>query len=172
LERGVGGDCPVEDGGECVVVDLAEEDEAAAAEDGVVDGEGGILGGGTDQSDGALLHVHEESVLLRLAPAVNLVHKEDRAHIAQAQRIGSAAELLPQLAHATLGGREAAEETLRRGGNAGGERGLAATRRAPEQQRGEPVLAERLPQHRVKRLALPEQVVEARWTHALGEWLG
>jgi len=37
LERGVGGDCPIEDGGECVVVDLAEEDEAAAAEDGVVD---------------------------------------------------------------------------------------------------------------------------------------
>ena len=47
MERGVGGDCPIEDGGECVVVDLAEEDEAAAAEDGVVDGEGGILGGGT-----------------------------------------------------------------------------------------------------------------------------
>ena len=54
--------------------------DAAAAEQGGVDLEGGILGGGADETDGAALDVGQEGVLLGLVEAVDLIDKEDSAH--------------------------------------------------------------------------------------------
>ena len=62
-------------------------------------------------------------------------------------------------------GVERAEEPLRRGGDARGERRLAAAGRAPQDQRGQPVVGERLRKHRAERVALAEQVVEPHRPH-------
>ena len=38
-----------------------------------------ILGGRTDEGDGAVLDVREQGVLLGLVPAVDLIHEQDRS---------------------------------------------------------------------------------------------
>ncbi len=41
--------------------------------------EGGVLGGGADEQDGAVFHMRQEPVLLRLVEAVDLVDEQERA---------------------------------------------------------------------------------------------
>ena len=53
--------------------------DAAAGEQRGVEFEGGVLGGGADQADGAALDVGQEGVLLRLVEAMDLVDEEDGA---------------------------------------------------------------------------------------------
>ena len=55
----------------------AELEDAAAADQGPVDAKVGVLGGGADEDDRAVLHPGQEGVLLGFVPAVDLVDKED-----------------------------------------------------------------------------------------------
>ena len=48
-----------------------------------VDREGGVLRGGAEEDQLSRLHVGEKHVLLLLVEAVDLVHEEDRRHVAQ-----------------------------------------------------------------------------------------
>ena len=53
--------------------------DAAAGEQRGVEFEGRVLGRGADEADGAALDVGQESVLLRLVEAMNLIDEEDGA---------------------------------------------------------------------------------------------
>ena len=67
-----------------------ELEDAAAADERLVDLEIGVFGGRADQDDRAVLDPGQQRVLLGLVEAVHLVHEEDRA--------------LPVLPAALLGG--------------------------------------------------------------------
>ncbi|MEI2776444.1 MAG: hypothetical protein V9G19_10830 [Tetrasphaera sp.] len=54
-------------------------EDAAAADERLVDLEVGVLGGGADKDDRAVLHPGQQRVLLRLVKAMYLVDKEDGA---------------------------------------------------------------------------------------------
>jgi hypothetical protein len=56
-----------------------ELEDAAAADEGLVDLEVGVLGGRADEDNGAVLDPRQQRVLLRLVEAVDLVHEEDGA---------------------------------------------------------------------------------------------
>ena len=49
---------------------------------------------------------------------------------------------------------------------------FAAARRSPEDQGGQPVVYDGLPDHSIESFALAEQLVEACGTHALSQRLG
>ncbi len=64
---------------EVVLGQRLELEDAAAADQRLVDLEVGVLGGGADQDDRAVLDPRQQRVLLRLVEAVHLVHEEDGA---------------------------------------------------------------------------------------------
>jgi hypothetical protein len=76
--------------GERRLVEAVEDQDLGAREEGGVQLEGRVLGGGPDQHDGAVLHVRQEAILLRLVEAVDLVDEEQRAAaVGVAQRAAS-----------------------------------------------------------------------------------
>ena len=52
-------------------------EDAQAGEQGVVEVEGGVFGGGADEDEGAVFDVGQEGVLLGFVEAVDFVDKED-----------------------------------------------------------------------------------------------
>ena len=64
---------------EVVLRQRLELEDAAAADQRLVDLEVGVLGGRADQDDRAVLDPRQQRVLLRLVPAVHLVDEEDGA---------------------------------------------------------------------------------------------
>ena len=72
-----------------VVVEAAEDEHLAAGEQGAVQGERGVLGGGADEHDRAVLDDGEKTVLLGTVEAVDFVHEEKSARPALARRPAS-----------------------------------------------------------------------------------
>jgi hypothetical protein len=70
------------------LVEPVEHEHERAGEKRAVELEGGVLGGGADQRDGAVLHVGEEAVLLGSVEAVDLVDEEQRALAGVAYPLG------------------------------------------------------------------------------------
>lgn len=83
---GVLGEGAVEGGEDVLGGDGFELEDLGARDEGGVDVEEGVVGGGADEADGAALDVGEEDVLLGFVEAVDFVDEEDG---------GLGAELLP-----------------------------------------------------------------------------
>jgi len=96
-----------------------------------------IVGGGADQCDGAVLHIGQQHILLRLVETMDLIHEQHRA--------GSVLEKFGGLAHRTqpcdIGEHAGGAFKTAEGDPCDhfGERGLAAARRPVKDQVGEPV---------------------------------
>ena len=63
---------------ERVMVEPTQDQHLATRQQGRVDLEARILGRCADESDGAVLHIREEAVLLRPIEAMDLVHEKQR----------------------------------------------------------------------------------------------
>ena len=72
--------------GDVVVVEGLEAPQRRPAQQGRVDREEGILGGGADQDDQPVLHRGQQGVLLATVEAVDLVDEEDGAPTVLAER--------------------------------------------------------------------------------------
>ena len=108
-----------------------EGEDAAAAEEGGVDFEGGVLGGGADEADGAAFDVGQEGVLLGFVEAMDLVDEEDGAHAGGGGTFGFDHDLADLLNTGENGG-ELEEGGVGEGGDELGEGGFADAGRAPE----------------------------------------
>ena len=71
------GEGAAQKGGEIVWGEGVQHEDLAAGEQGGVDLEAGVFGGGADQHDAAPLHIGQERILLGLVEAVDLVYKQD-----------------------------------------------------------------------------------------------
>ena len=123
-----------------------EHKDAAAGQKRAVDLEGGILGGGADQDDAALFHKGQESVLLGLVEAVDLVHKDDGLFAVAAvvvRLLHDGADLLDAAGHR----RKVDKGGPGLVGNDVGQRRFAHPRRAPEDHGGKGVLLDDAAQH-------------------------
>ena len=136
--------------------------------------EAGVLRGGADQRDDAVLDPRKERVLLRPVEAVDLVAEQNGAASFVLEAL---LRLLDDLTHAghPLGDRgERLEVPLRVVRDQPGEGRLARAGRAPEDARPDVAatdqLAQRLP--RPEQVLLAEKILEARRPHAGGERLG
>lgn len=116
-----------------------EREDAAAGEERSSELEGGVLGGGADKDDGAVLDGGEEGVLLGFGESVNLVDEEDGASTVGAGAAG-AVDGVAKVADAggdSGEGDECVKGAGERGGESTGESGLAGAGRAPEDEGGE-----------------------------------
>ncbi len=109
--------------------------DAAAGEQRGVDLEGGVLGGGADEADGAALDVGKEGVLLGLVEAMDLVDEEDGAR-AEVRGFFRVDHDLLDLLDAGEDGGELDEGGVRGLGDDLGEGGFADAGRAPEDHGG------------------------------------
>ena len=154
----------------CVFGEGDEGVDAAAGEQRGVDLEGGVLGGGADEADGAAFDVGQEGVLLGLVEAMDLVDEEDGARAEAGGLFGLDHDLLDLLDAGEDGG-ELDEAGLGALGDDLGEGGLADAGRAPEDHGGGVVALD----GEAERLAGAEEVllagvfVEGARAHALGE---
>ena len=151
-------------------VEGAEHQDASARQQGAVELEGRVLGGGADQRDGAVLHHGEEAVLLGAIEAMDLVDEEQRA------APGAAAdprlvEQFFQIGHAREDRRHRHEVEPGLVGQQARHRGLARTRRAPKDQRTGVAAAEQPRQRPVRpdEMPLPRHLVQAAWPQPVGQ---
>ena len=137
----------------------------------LVDLEGGILGGGSDKNDGAVLDEGQHGVLLCLVEAMDFIDKQQCAKARGTPRTGPF-EDLPEIRHTGKHGRYGIECEIDPFGDEPGNGGLAGSRRPPEDHRGKASLGN----HATKRTILLQQMVLAndilqrRRTHAVGQW--
>ena len=125
-------ECLSDDAADMVVVERLELEDAGAGDEGAVDGEVGVFGGGTDEDDGAVLDPGEEGVLLRLVPAVDFVDEEDGALSVFAESPLGLGGDVAEVGDAGHDGVEGDEMGAGGVGDDGGEGGLACAWRAVE----------------------------------------
>ena len=107
-------------------------EDAQAGEQGVVEVEGGVFGGGADEDEGAVFDVGQEGVLLGFVEAVDFVDKED-GFAAQAAFLLGFKDGFAHFFDAGEDGGEADEARVEGVGEEQGKGGFAAAGRAPEQ---------------------------------------
>ena len=159
------------DGEEVVLRQRLELEDAAAADQRLVDLEVGVLGGRADQDHRAVLDPRQQRVLLRLVEAVDLVHEED----------GALAELAAALLRVGDGGADVGhagqhrvdgDEVRPRGvGDDPRQRGLARARRPVEDHRAELVGLDGAAQQpaRPHDVLLADELVQRARAHPRGE---
>ena len=130
--------------------------------------EGRILGRRADQGDGAVFHVRQDHVLLRLVEAVDLVDEEDGPLPLPFPADAGVRDELAQLGDAGRDCGEGREVGVAALGDEARQRRLAAARRSPEDQRGDVVGVDRTPQRALRsdEVLLPDELVEGARTHA------
>ena len=144
-----------------------EHEDAAARQKSAVDLERRVLRRRTDEDDASLFHERQESVLLCLVEAMNLVDEEDRALAVRRvllRLLHDRANLLDAARH----GGKVDETSLRLPRNDACERRLADARRSPEDHREDLVLGDELPEHLslAHEVLLPHIVRKPLGTHA------
>ena len=133
------GDRPAKQGFHVVGRKRLELEYPAAADQGAVNREEGILGGGPDQDCHALFDVGQQDVLLGLVEAVDLIDEQQRPLSRRREPVAGFAEDFPQFFHAAGHGAQLAEVAAGGPGQQAGERGLAGAGRAVEDHRTEAV---------------------------------
>ena len=146
-----------------VPVELLEAEDPAPRKQRRDDLEGRVLGRGADQRHGAVLHVGQDRVLLRLVEAVDLVDEEDRAQAGTPVHLGLGDDL-SQVRHAGRHCGHGHHPCARLGGQQAGQGGLSAAGRPPEDDARQVAALGEPPEH-VDHLALPDQLVEAFGAH-------
>ena len=129
-----------------------------------------ILGGGTDEQDGATLDMRQERILLRLVEAVHLIHEQHGA-AAFGEALRGLGQHLAHLRQAGQYGRDGAEFRIGVLGQQQRQRGLAAARRPPQDHRMHATGFDRAAQRTVRRqqALLPDHFVQGAGAHALGQ---
>src|ERR1017187_8399659 len=165
------GEGTLEEGDDLRFGERLQNVDAAAGEQRGDQLEGGVLGGGADQTDGAALDVRQEGVLLGLVEAVGLVDEEDGAG-AQAGGLFGGNHHLLDLLDAGHDRGELDEGRVGERGDDLGERGFAGTGRAPEDHGGGIVVGYCKAQGlaRTEQMLLADELLERVRTHALGQW--
>src|SRR5581483_11544072 len=151
------GQGPVDQPPQVVLRQGLEPEQRGTAPQRTVDLEEGVLGGGADQREEAVLDVGQEGVLLGAVEAVDLVEEQDRALALLTEAGPGPLHDLPHLLHAGGDGRHRLEGLGRGPGHQPGDGGLAGAGRAPEDARRQPVGLDQRPQ----RLARRQQVLLA-----------
>ena len=147
---------------------------AGPGQQGVVERERGVLGGGTDEYQGAPLDVGQKGILLRLVEAVHLVDKQDRGPAFGLARLLGLRHRGTDVLDPRQHRRQAKELGPGMGGDQARQGGLAGARRAPQDQRVQAVTldgpAQRLAltQH----LGLADVLVEVARPHAVRQGPG
>jgi len=154
-----------------LVIERLELDHPRTRDERGVDLEVGILGGGTDEDDGSVLHRVEEGILLRAVEAVDLVDEEYRAAGHGEKAALGGVDLAAEVLDRTRDGRDLHELGVRGVGDDARERGLARTGRTVEDDRREGVVLDGTTQPRsvTHRLLLSDVPVEGLRTHAHGK---
>ena len=156
-----------------VVAERLEHVHLGARQQCRIDFERRILGGGADQGDQAGFHEGQQSILLRLVEAVDLVDEQDRVLAARQVLLGlfdRGADVLHARQHGGQGDEFAAEGI----GRQARQRGLAHARRAPQDHRMGLAGLE----HQVQRLAgaqqmaLADDFVDGARAQGFGQWRG
>jgi hypothetical protein len=145
--------------------------DAAAGEQRGVEFEGGVLGGGADEADGAAFDVGEEGVLLGLVEAMDLVYEQDGARMEAGGLFGGDHDLLDLLDAGHDGG-ELDEGGVGERGDDLGERGFAGAGRAPEDHGGGVVVSDGESQRLAggEQMLLADELFQRVRPHALGQW--
>ena len=153
-----------------ILFERLEHIDPAAGEQSRNHFEGGVLGGGADQPDGAALDVRQEGVLLGLVEAVNLVDEQDRPRV-QIGGFGRVGHHLLDLFNAAHDGRELDEAGLRGFGYDLGQSGFAHSGRAPEDHRAGVVALDLHAQGLAgtDQMLLPHEFFQTAGPHALSE---
>ena len=152
------------------VVEPAQHQHLAARQQRAVQREGRVLGGGADQRDGAGLHHRQEAVLLGAVEAVDLVDEQQRA-LPGAPPARRLVERALQVGDAGEHRRELHEMQAGAGGEQAGDGGLAAARRAPQDQRGQRAARQHARQRAVgaEQVVLPDHLVERARPQPVGQ---
>ena len=139
-----------------------EPEQTRPGQQGGVDLEVRVLGGGADEDQQAVLDVGQEGVLLGLVEAVDLVEEQDRAGALLAQAGPGPGHDLTDVLHPGRHRRQGLERLGRHPGDEAGKGGLARPRRAPEDHRRQPVGLDQLAQRAVgaEEVLLADHVVE------------
>ena len=133
---GDGGFGPGEEFFQAGVVEALEDQDLAAGQQGAVQGEAGVFGGGADQGDGAVLDHGEEAILLGAVEPVDLVD-EKQGGLAGGAAPGGILEAFLEIGDAGEDGGELDEMQAGLLGQEAGDGGLADAWGAPEDQRGQ-----------------------------------
>ncbi|OQA43300.1 MAG: hypothetical protein BWY52_01914 [Chloroflexi bacterium ADurb.Bin325] len=148
-----------------------ELEDAAAADERLVDLEIGVLGGRADQDDRAVLDPRQQRVLLRLVEAVHLVHKEDGALAELAAALLGLCDGLADIVDAREHRVDGDEMAARGIGDDACEGRLARARRPVEDERAELIRLDRAAQQaaRPHDVRLADELVQRARPHARGE---
>ena len=144
----------------------------AAAQQGTDDLERRVLRGGTNQRDDALLDGSQQAVLLRLRETVDFIDEQDGAGgVEEAVLLGTVHHLAHVL-HTARHGRQRVEGRLQLVGNNRGQRGLAHSRRSPQDETGDAPRLYHAAQHGslADQMLLADVVVERRRAHSFCQW--
>jgi hypothetical protein len=114
-----------------------------------IDLERRVLGGGPEQPHQAALDLRQYRVLLRLVEAVDLVDEQQRPPL-HALPLARPLHHLAKIGDARADRAHRLERRARHGGDDARQRGLAAARRPPEDQRRKLIGFQRLAQHRAR----------------------
>ena len=150
-----------------------ELEDAAAAHQRLDHLEVRVLGGGADQDHRARLHPRQQRVLLRLVPAVHLVHEQDSA---AASLLGMPVGFLDRIAQVLDSGQHGVDGDEVRAGGVGDDPrqgGLSGSGRSVEDDRGELVRLDRAAQQpaRSDDVLLAGHLVQRARAHARGQRL-
>ena len=135
--------------------------------------EGRIFGGGTDEGDGALLHMRQEGILLRLVEAMHLIHEQHRA-LPQPLRGLSGLHRLAHIAHAAQDGAQGNPAPAGPLRQQLGQGGLAGTGRPPKDHGVNAALGDQPAQRRIvaQQMRLPGEVGDGRRPQPVGQGPG
>ncbi len=165
---------PPHDRQQVVLLEPAQNVDAAAREQRGVHLEGRILGRGADEDDRALLDVGEKRILLGAVEPMDLVDEEDGPHPVTGALAVGLADHLADLLDARQDGREGDEAGAGHAGHQGRERGLAGARGAPEDHRMQLARLDGRPQHAAgpQEVLLPHDLVDRARSDAIGQRRG
>ena len=165
------GQGPLQDGDELILGEAAQDVHAAAREQGRVDLERRILGGGPHEDHRPLLDVGEEGILLGAVEAVDLVHEEDGPGAAAPALGVGRGDDLADLLHPGQHRGERHEVGAGHRGHQRGEGGLPGARRPPQDHRVQLAALDGGAQDppRTQQVLLPDDLVQGARPHAIGE---
>lgn len=163
----------VEERGQRGFVEALEDEDLGPGQEGAVEFEAGVLRGGADQDDRAVLDVGQEAVLLGAVEAVDLVDEQQGA-LADGAPAACGGEDLPQLGDAGEGGRHRLEGQVGGVRQEPGNGRLSDAGRPPQDGGAETLLGDHAAQRGVRgqEVVLSDDLVQLGGAQAVGEWPG
>ena len=113
--------------------------DLGARDEGGVDGEEGVMGGGADEADGSAFDIWEEGILLGFVPAVDFVDEEDGFFLGVGESMGGGGDDFAEVGEITFDAAEAFEAGAGGGGDNFCEGGFASAWGAEEDDGGDAI---------------------------------